>query len=916
MATISIDSALLKARSHTRKGELDQARSMLQEILNTFPNNKRARRELEKLRTPEYPEDLKRNPSQEQLDKLAGLYNTGHMTETADEAQKLTHQFPHSFILFNILGAAKMALGISNTAEVAFRKASNINPDFPDAHNNLGNALKAQGKLNEAISSYRRAIQLKPNYIEALNNFGNVLLIQGKTDQAALAYKKALSLNPNIPEVHFNLGNTLKGQKKFEAAIASYHRAVELNPHYSEAYFNIGFILNEQKKYDEAIFAYKQAIAIDPGYSEAINNIGLILQDQKKNSEAIDFFDQAIQLNPSDSQLFFNLGNTLYSLGRIEETIDAYKSAIRIRPTYHEAYNNLGSLLQQTGRLDEAIRAHAQAIQIFSDFAEAHYNMGNAFNKLGQIDNAIISYKRAINIKPHYAQAFHNLAMMYQQISRHPESISAYREALSINPDYASAEIQLLHQQQYICDFTIAEKLPEAASRLGITTDPVPPFPALSWVDNAESHLTRTKIWSSHIYKYRPSSLIKRPEKRPERLKIGYFSADFHNHATMYLMAGLLREHDRKQFEVYAYSYGLNKSGEWRNRAKRNIDRFFDVTELTDLQVKDLVRGHNLDIAIDLKGHTMHSRSEIFQYRLAPIQINYLGYPGSMGADFIDYIVADPVVIPEHQRQYYSEKIIYLPHTYQPNDNTREIAETNTSRSDAGLPNDAFVFCCFNNSYKITPCEFDIWMRILEKVAGSVLWLLKSNQWAEQTLLKEAQKRGIDPSRLIFAPHLPHKEHLGRHKHADLFIDTFNCNAHTTASDALWGGLPVVTKKGQQFAARVGASLLNAAGLNELITSTEIEYEELILELAANPEKLASIKEKLGENREKKPLFSTSRYTKNFEQGLLEAYTIYSEGQPPKHIFVKDQNIDPQIDFINKSVIKEFSSGSEQPYFD
>jgi predicted O-linked N-acetylglucosamine transferase (SPINDLY family) len=321
-----------------------------------------------------------------------------------------------------------------------------------------------------------------------------------------------------------------------------------------------------------------------------------------------------------------------------------------------------------------------------------------------------------------------------------------------------------------------------------------------------------------------------------------------------------------------------------RQRIVGAVDHFIDIREMSTSEVVQLSRDEGIDIAIHRNGYTTNARTELFQKRLAPVQISYLGYPSTLGADFIDYIVADPVVIPDEQRQFYSEKVIYLPDTYQPNDDTREIADTDTTRADFGLPEDAFVFCCFNQNYKISSQEFDIWMRVLKAVDGSVLWLLKSNKWAEENLRQEAINRGVDSSRIVFAERLPQAEHLARHKHADLFIDTFNYNAHTTASDALWAGLPIVTKQGKQFAARVAASLLNAVGLPQLITDTEEDYEHLILELARNPERLSNIRETLSANRRTEPLFDTQRYTKYLEQGLVEAYDLYEAGQRPNDL--------------------------------
>jgi len=463
-----------------------------------------------------------------------------------------------------------------------------------------------------------------------------------------------------------------------------------------------------------------------------------------------------------------------------------------------------------------------------------------------------------------------------QELHRPYDAMLSFKKAASIQPDDAMSEAHLIHQRQHLGIFSFWDHQVGAASRLGISSRPIRPFLALSWSDDPEHHLLRARAYCSEEYKEAPQTLPVKPSERPARLKIGYFSADFHNFPGMYLMAGLLESHDRERFEVYAFSYGPDKDDAMRRRIVAAVDHFIDIREMSTQEAVDLSREHGIDIALHRNGHTKGSRTELFQQRLAPVQISYLGYPGTLGADFIDYLVADPVVIPEEERQYYSEKIIYLPDTYQPNDNTRQIAETNTTRADFGLPEEGFVLCCFNQNYKISPQEFDIWMRVLGQVEGSVLWLLKSNRWAEENLKKEAEHRGIDPSRVIFAEKIPHAEHLARHKHADLFVDTFNYNAHTTASDALWSGLPIVTKQGRQFAARVAASLLRAVGLPELITESEGDYERLILELAHDRQRLGAIKETLKANRHTEPLFDTQRYARNLEAGFDRAYDAFS----------------------------------------
>lgn len=603
-------------------------------------------------------------------------------------------------------------------------------------------------------------------------------------------------------------------------------------------------------------------------------------------AEAEQGFRRAAELNPAFVDAYNNLGNALKFQGKFDEAMAAFRRALEIAPQAAEIHYNMGNALQEQRQLDAAIAAYQRALEIRPDLAEAYNNIGNVLKEQGRLEQASAAYRRALAIRPTYADAYGNLGNALQEQGLLDEAIAAYQRALEIWPDYAEARVQMLHQQQHICDFTVAEGLSRESAHLGIATDAVPSFAALTWEDNPKHHLLRAIRWTEEKC-LQQSPLQKDPPKlRPKRLKVGYFGSDFHDHATMYLMAGLLREHDRTRFEIFAYSYGRAKTGAYRETIERSIENFFDVTDFHDRQIADLAQAHQLDIAIDLKGYTEHTRSQIFQHRLAPVQISYLGYPGSMGAQFIDYMIADPVVIPPEQREFYSEKVIFLPHAYQPNDNQRKIAETASSRASCDLPESGLVFACFNQSYKISSVEFDIWMRILREIDGSVLWLLKSNDWAEINLRKEATLRGVDASRLIFAPKLPHAEHLARHKHADLFLDTFNYNAHTTASDALWAGLPVVTRQGKQFAARVAASLLTAVGLPELIGNDAGQYEAIIMDLARDPRKIAEIKAKLSQNRRDHPLFDTVAYTRNFEAGLLEAYERYFEGLPADDIWL------------------------------
>ena len=820
MESLSIEQALARADDMVRKNDFETARLLYNAILDAFPMNSPARQGLSDIEKQLSDNKISKTYNNELMKSLVIMYNNGLYQDLVKQAEVLVSHDPNSVFVWNILGAGKLALGQPVEAEKAFRKASYLNPQYSDAHNNLGASLRDQGKIDEAILAYRRALELRPAYAEAHNNLGVALRVRGETGEAVVACR----------------------------------RAIEIKPHYAEAYYNLGIALHEQGKLDEAITAYQGALKLRPIYPVAENNLGVAFQGQ----------------------------------GRLDEAIAAYRRALEATVDYAEPYNNLGAALHEQGQFGQAIAAYERAIEIKPAYAEAFNNLGNAFKSCGRLDDAIAAYRRALEVEPMYAEAFNNLGNSLHEGGRLDEAIVAYTRALDIKPNYAAAEAQLLHQMQRCCDFSVSGRLEQASSRLGIEGQAVPPFASLPWADCPEQQLRRSQKWAEENYKQSPTMVAARPLSRPERLKVGYFSADFHDHATIHLMAGLLREHDRNAFEIFAYSYGRNQSGDWRRRAEGDARFFFDIKDLSDFQIVELARAHNLDIAIDLKGYTHETRSGIFKYRLAPIQINYLGYPGSMGAEFIDYIVADPVVVPPDQRAFYSEKVIYLPHCYQPNDDARAIARNLARRTDVGLPEDSFVFCCFNNNYKIGPREYDVWMRLLRKVDGSVLWLLRSNQWAEENLRKEAERHSVHPSRVIFARNVPQQEHLARHRHADLFVDTFNYNAHTTASDALWAGLPIVTMRGKQFAARVGASLLAAVGLPELITDTVEQYEDLILSLATRPEKLSAVKRKLEVNRLREPLFDTIRYTRNFEKGLWRAFDRYFCGNEAEDIWVNE----------------------------
>jgi protein O-GlcNAc transferase len=513
--------------------------------------------------------------------------------------------------------------------------------------------------------------------------------------------------------------------------------------------------------------------------------------------------------------------------------------------------------------------------------------LGNTLKRHGKLPEAMASFNRALEINPDFVEALNNLAGSYKDLGNYEKALMHYKEAIRNKPDFGEALAMKQHLEALMCDWSDYEESLDVISSLGFSGLEADPFAMLTLEDSPGRHRLRASRYASNKYQYLPLQFDVGLSSASRRLRVGYFSPDFHDHPVMHLLIGIFERHDRDDFEIYAYSYGRGKDDDdMRRRIIGSVDHFRDISEMDDSDAANLSHRDGIDIAVDLAGYTKNNRTGIFAYRAAPIQVNYLGYPGTMGADFMDYIVMDKVLVPDEYREHYSEKVIYMPNCYMATDNLRAISDRVMTRSSMGLPEDGFVFCVFNNSYKISPREFGIWMRLLQRIEGSVLWLRRANKWCEENLYREAQARGIDSSRLIFADRIPLTEHLARHRLADLFLDTFTYNAHSTAVDALWSGLPVLTRMGAGFAARVGGSLLHSLGLSELVTTTDEDYEALALSLASDPDRLSVIREKLADNRLTAPLFDTIQFTRHLEAGYREIRGRYVDGFEPDDIWL------------------------------
>ena len=625
-----------------------------------------------------------------------------------------------------------------------------------------------------------------------------------------------------------------------------YRNVLRARPNHVEARHYFGILRFQQGRTDEALSLIAAALEARPDYPEALYNRGNILAKLERYDAALASYDAALALQPGSAEVHHNRGNALFKLRRLEEAVASYDRALALEPRYVDAWNSLGTALKELKRYAQALECYDRVLAIVPDEPNALYNRGNALKEIKRYDESLASYEKARGLKPD-----------------HPDKFGGLDSALAV------------------CDFARIEAVARGLStEIEAGKASVTPLTLARFCDDPALHLQAAKNFIADLMPLRPAALWNGQTYKHDRIRLAYLSADFQSHATAFLIAELLELHDRSRFEVHGFSYGRDDGSALRRRIASACDHFHDVLSDSDEVVARRLRALEIDIAVDLKGFMQDSRLEIFGHRPAPIQVGYLGYPGTIGADFLDYILGDETVTPFDHASVYVEKIVQLPDCYQVNDRQRAVAPTTPTRREAGLPEEGFVFCCFNNNYKIRQPVFEIWMRLLTKVPGSVLWLLRDNPACERNLRNEAQTRGVDPARLIFAGRTTLEDHLARHRLADLFLDTLPYNAHTTASDALWTGLPVVTCQGHAFAGRVAASLLNAVGLPELVTHGLADYEALALRLATNAAALKTIRDKLAQNRLACPLFDTDRFRRNVEAAYLRMWETWQRGEP------------------------------------
>lgn len=650
------------------------------------------------------------------------------------------------------------------------------------------------------------------------------------------------------------------------------------HPHAHGVHNLLGAAMLELGDAAGAEIAFRPAVDADPHAQAAGNNLAVALTRQDRVAEAEAVLREVVARAPDYADARYNLAGLLDTAGRLDEAAHLFAEAIAIDPGHADAHYNLGNLRARQGRRAEAIACFATAAALRPDHADALNNMGAQFLAAQDAPQALDAFDRALAIAPDDRRALVNRGKTLSLMGERTSAIAAFRAALAADPNDASARLQALFEEAHICDWRHRD---EYALTEGLEAAAVQPFASLPFVDDPAHQLRRSQACAARMFPAAAS--LPEPAPPPDgRIRIGYFSADFHDHATMHLMAGFFREHDRARFAVHLYSYGPRREDDAARVALRaHADTFAEIGDMRDDDVVAHARAAGLDIAVDLKGYTMGTRSRLFGHRLAPVQVSWMGYPGTLGHPCIDYVLADRVTVPHGAEAGFTENVVRLAHCYQANDDRRPIVPDTLGRIGWGLPATGFVFACFNQCYKISPAEWDVWMGLLRDVEGSVLWLLRTNPWAEANLLREAAARCVPAGRIVFAPPVPHAEHLGRLVHADLFLDTFAVNAHTTASDALWAGLPVLTLAGRQFAARVAASLVSAAGLPELAVDHVEEYRRTAQALATDPARLATLRARLAENRLRCALFDTAGLTRRVEHAFTEMQRRQVEGLPP-----------------------------------
>lgn len=787
-------------------------------------------------------------------------------------------------------------------AESTLARIVKANPENSEASLLLADALIRQGRRPEAVLALRAVVDRYPRNATAWYRMALALKESNREAEAEFAFLDAVAADPNFAEAHLELGNMYSRHGKKDAAEAAYRRAIASKPDYAFGHYNLGNLLRELGRIREAETCYREAARLKPDYAPVWYNLGIVLKALGQNDEAVAAYEQAIVRRPDHVDAYNNLGLALRAAGRFEAAEAAFRKGLSIKETALLQFN-LGDLLNERGNVTAALSAMERCLVLKPTFAAAVRAVAEIHSNRDQDDAAEAVLRRFIQAcgedRKSRISGLEGLAKLLKDQDKLVEAAEAFAGILALDPEHPEAMAGLCHAKASMCDWRgrdeefarlmhITEKQIAAGERTALTS-----FSALARPLSPAMHLAIGRSWANDVKRQVEGSRRRLDfrfdrARRHDRLRIGYVSQDFRNQAMGHLTRTMFGLHDRSEFEIYGYSVRKKDNSIYRKIIEAGCDHFLDIDGIPAAEGAKRIFADEIDIMIDLMGFTEGNRMRITALHPAPVTVGFLRFPGSSGADFVDYMLTDPVVTTPEDQPFYSERLVFLPHCYQPNDWTQEIDETPIARAEFGLPEGAFVFSCFNNHYKLEPFIFDLWMRILKQVPDSVLWLMQFNPPMVDNLRREAEARGVSADRLVFARKIGKARHLARQKLADLFLDTRYYTSHTTGSDALWGGLPVLTCPSDSFASRVTASLLRAADLPELIAPDFAEYERLAVHLATHPAELRAIRDKWAAQRTACPLFDTRRFVRNLEQAYRLIWQDWIDGRQPRQLFVTE----------------------------
>jgi protein O-GlcNAc transferase len=759
---------------------------------------------------------------------------------------------PDHFNAMHLLGVLRRQQGNSTEAFRLIGAALKMNPRSVDALSNFGGVLIALKLFDEALEACDQALAIRSDHFDGLFNRGTALLALGRFEEALATFDRALVVKTDDLDTLSGRGNALLQLDRPEAALAAFNTVLAANADHVEGLISRGNALVRLHRAQDALPAFGRAMELQPGHILAFHGHGQALAALGRHAEALESFNEGLYSAPRSRPLLGGYGGALLALGRVEDALAAFDKALAITPNQPDVVAQRAAALRALGRQAEAANSDEAALAAISRAAEAHYDRGLSLWALGKREEAIASYERASALGD-------------------PRALSKLAIGRLIMADWARAAA-----------------LPDVLRSRIAEGSFVDPLTTLAFGLEPSVRLDAARNCIRVFSPVAKAPFVHPPRAKIDKLRIAYVSGDFRQHPVGVAMAELLERHDKTCFEFIGVSHGPNDASEIRARIVKAFDRFHDVASAADRAIAKLLNDLQVHIAVDLNGLSGGCRPDIFAYRPAPIQVSYLGFAGTTGAPFIDYILADATALPFDQQPFFAERIVHLPDCYHANDATRAIAPQTPTRGELGLPDRAFVFCCFNQCYKIAERVFDVWMRLLARVPGSVLWLSDMNDLAQANLRGFAAARGIDPDRIVFAPYVVRiEDYLARQRAADLFLDTLPYNAHSTTCDALFAGLPVITCAGTTFPSRVAASMLEAAGLPELVTHSLEAYEALALRLATEPALLSSMRRKLAANRATCALFDSGRFRRNIEAAYSTMWDIYRRGESPKSFRVE-----------------------------